>query len=157
MSLLKQTLGLRAWALTNVFLLYFVKPTLVELNSERCIVKIPLNWRTKNHLKSMYFGALCIGADVAGGLMAFEEVRKKGARISFVFKDINARFLKRPEGDVHFTNADGAKVQALVDRALASGEREEATVHVTATVPSISNEPVAEFDLTLSIKKSSKS
>jgi acyl-coenzyme A thioesterase PaaI-like protein len=153
MSLLKQTLGMRAWALTNVFLLYFVKPTIVELNGERCVVKIPLNWRTKNHLKSMYFGALCIGADVAGGLMAFEEVRKKGARITFVFKDITAKFLKRPEGDVYFTNADGAKVQALVDRALASGEREETTVHVTATVPSISNEPVAEFDLTLSIKR----
>lgn len=153
MSVLKATIGMRAWALTNVFLLYFVKPTIVELTSERCVVKIPLNWRTKNHLKSMYFGALCIGADIAGGLMAFEEVRKKGARIAFVFKDINAKFLKRPEGDVHFTNADGAKVQALVDRALATGEREETTVHVSATVPSISEEVVAEFDLTLSIKK----
>jgi hypothetical protein len=39
-------------------------------------------------------------------------------------------------------------------RTLESGEREEATVHVVATVPSkLGDEPVARFELTLSLKR----
>jgi len=156
MSLFKQTLGMRAWAFKNVFLLFFVKPAIVELSDSRCVVKVPLNWRTRNHLRSMYFGALCIGADVAGGLIAFELMRKRKAGFSFVFKDMKAEFLKRPEGDVLFTNLDGAIVVDLVNRAIETGERQEATVHVVATVPSkMGDEPVAKFAMTLSLKKRS--
>jgi acyl-coenzyme A thioesterase PaaI-like protein len=154
MSLLKETMGMRAWAFKNVFLLYFVKPTILELSEARCVVKVPLNWRTRNHLRSMYFGALCIGADVAGGLLAFEMMRKKKAGFSFVFKDMKAEFLKRPEGDVYFTNEDGGKIVELVQRALETGERQETSVRVVATVPSkLGDEPVAKFELTLSLKK----
>ncbi len=156
MSLLKQTLGMRAWAFKNVFLLFIVKPTVVELTDSRCVVKVPLNWRTRNHLRSMYFGALCIGADLAGGLIAFDLMRKRKAGFSFVFKDMKAEFLKRPEGDVHFTNVDGATIVELVNRAIETGERQEATVNVVATVPSkLGDEPVAKFALTLSLKKRS--
>ena len=156
MSLFKQTLGMRAWAFKNVFLLFLVKPTIVELSDSRCVVKVPLNWRTRNHLRSMYFGALCIGADVAGGLIAFELMRKRKAGFSFVFKDMKAEFLKRPEGDVLFTNLDGAIVVDLVKRAIETGERQEATVNVVATVPSkMGDEPVAKFAMTLSLKKRS--
>ena len=44
----------------------------------------------------------------------------------------------------------------LVQRAEASDERVEATVHVTATVPSkLGDEPVAKFQLTISLKSRS--
>lgn len=148
------TLAVRLWALRNVFLLFFVKPRVLEVNERRCVVRIPLNWRTKNHLRSMYVGVLCIGADVAGGLISFHLMQEKKANFSFVFKDLHCRFLKRAEGDVHFTNEDGAVIQDLVRRTLETGERQEAVVHVTATVPSkLGDEPVAEFEMTLSLKR----
>lgn len=151
----KATAAVRLWSLRNVFLLWFVKPAVVELNEERCVIRIPLNWRTRRHdIKAMYLGTLCMGADVAAGLIAFELVRTGKARVSFVFKDMTARFLKRAEDHVVFTNVDGPKIQELVRQALATGERQETTVHVSATVPTkLGAEPVAEFDLTLSIKK----
>ena len=150
---MNQTLGVRLWAFKNVFLLFFVKPSVLELNERRCEVRVPLNWRTRNHLRSMYFGALCIGADCAGGLIAFHLMAKAKAKVSFVFKDMKAEFLKRPEGDVHFSCEDGPAIQALMERTLASGEREEATVHVIARVPKkLGDEPVARFALTLSLK-----
>lgn len=153
----KATAAVRLWSLRNVFLLWFVKPAVVELNEERCVIRIPLNWRTRRHdIKAMYLGTLCMGADVAAGLIAFELVRTGKARVSFVFKDMTARFLKRAEDHVVFTNVDGPKIQELVRQAIATGERQETTVHVTATVPTkLGAEPVAEFDLTLSIKKRS--
>lgn len=149
------TTMVRLWSLQNVFFLWLMRPTIVELNGERCIVRVPLNWITRRRdIHAMYLGTLCMGADVAAGLIAFELVREQKARVHFIFKDLRAEFLKRAEGDVVFTNADGPLIQDLVRRALSSEERHEATVHVVATVPSkLGDEPVAKFELTLSVKK----
>jgi hypothetical protein len=149
------TTMMRLWALQNVFFLWLASPKILELTDDRCVIKIPLNWRTRRRdIRAMYLGTLCMGADVAAGLIAFKLVRERKARVSFIFKDIKGEFLKRAEGDVHFTNDDGALVQQLMARTLETGEREEATVRVTATVPSkLGNEPVARFELTLSLKR----
>ncbi len=149
------TAMVRLWALQNVFFLWLASPKIVELTDDRCIIKIPLNWRTRRRdISAMYLGTLCMGADVAAGLIAFKLVRERKARVSFIFKDIKGEFLKRAEGDVHFTNDDGPLIQQLMARTLETGEREEATVRVTATVPSkLGEEPVARFELTLSLKR----
>ena len=149
------TTMVRLWSLQNVFFLWLMRPKIVELNAERCIVRVPLNWITRRRdIHAMYLGTLCMGADVAAGLIAFQLVREQKARVHFIFKDLRAEFLKRAEGDVVFTNADGPLIQDLVRRALAGEERHEETVHVVATVPSkLGDEPVAKFELTLSVKK----
>jgi Domain of unknown function (DUF4442) len=151
------TTMVRLWSLQNVFLLWLTRLKVLEVNGDRCIVRIPLNWITRRRdIHAMYLGTLCMGADVAAGLIAFELVRKEKARVNFIFKDIRGEFLKRAEGAVVFTNNDGPVVQDLVRRALASDERQEATVHVTATVPEkLGDEPVAKFELTLSVKRKS--
>ncbi len=85
--------------------------------------------------------------------MAMMLIQKSKSKGSLVFKDFKAEFLKRAEGDVHFTCENGEGVQALIKKAQESGERENMTVHVVATVPSQSTtEPVAKFELTLSVK-----
>ncbi len=149
------TFAVRLWSLRNVFLLWFVKPSILEINEHRCVVRIPLTWRTRRHdIHAMYLGVLCMGADVAAGLIAFDQMQKRKLQLSFVFKDMKAEFLKRAEGDVHFVNDDGDVVQDLIARTLASGERQHGTVHVTATVPKkLGDEPVAKFAMTLSLKK----
>ncbi|HET7434966.1 MAG TPA: DUF4442 domain-containing protein [Thermoanaerobaculia bacterium] len=153
----KETLFVRLWSLQNVWFLALARPKVLELNETRCRVKVPLNWLTRRRdIHAMYLGTLCMGADVAAGLICFHIVAKRRERVSFIFKDIKGEFLKRAEGDVVFANEDGPVVQELIRRALASGEREEATVHVTATVPKkLGDEPVAKFELTLSIKRRS--
>ena len=144
----------RLWSLQNVFFLWLAAPRIVELSAERCVVRIPLNWRTRRRdIRAMYLGTLCMGADVAAGLIAFQLVRERRARVSFIFKDFHAEFLKRAEGDVEFTNDDGSVIEELLERTLRTGERQEATVNVVATVPSkLGDEPVARFALTLSLK-----
>lgn len=151
------TAMVRLWALQNVFFLWLASPKIVELTDERCVIKVPLNWRTRRRdIHAMYLGTLCMGADVAAGLIAFKIVNERKLRVNFLFKDMNAQFLKRAEGDVLFTNNEGRMVQELIQRALETGERQEATVPVTATVPSkFGDEPVARFTLTLSLKKKS--
>jgi acyl-coenzyme A thioesterase PaaI-like protein len=151
---LRETAILRGFGFLKIPLLFLVSPSVVELTEDRCVVKIPLNRRTRNHLGSMYFGTLCIGADCAGGLIAMRMIQTENAKVSLVFKDFKAEFLKRPEGDVHFTSDDGPAIRQLVRQAVESGERVNQPVRIVATVPSkLGAEPVARFELTLSLKR----
>ena len=148
-----ETFSLRWIGLTKIPLLFYVGVSVAEISPERMVVKIPLRRRTKNHLGSMYFGVLCAGADCAAGAFAIHLIRQQSENISLVFKNFEAQFLKRAEGDVHFCCGQGKEIAELVALASASGERVERQFDVIATVPSISNEPVARFKLTLSLKK----
>lgn len=150
---LKQNLFLQSFGLLKIPMIAFVGARVVDLDDTRCEVKIPLHYRTGNHLKCMYFGVLCAGADIAGGLLAMELIRETGNQVNLLFKDFNAEFLKRAESDVHFVSNDGEKVRALVHRALETGERVNETVTITAHCPKISPDPVAKFRLTISLKK----
>ena len=144
------------FGLIRIPLIFFCRPKVVSISDTRLEVKIKLNRRTKNHLNSMYFGVLSVGADVTGGFLAMKFIRKSQSRISLIFKDFHADFLKRAEGDVHFICEDGLAIQNLVTLTQQTGERQNLPIHITATVPTISNEPVAQFILTLSIKKKTK-
>lgn len=153
----KNTLFVRAFGLTKIPLLFFISPVIEELSDQRCAVRIPLNYRTKNHLNSMYFGVLAAGADVAGGLIAMKLIQEGGNDVALSFKDFTAEFLKRAEGDTVFSFEDGPAVADLVRKARETGERVNMPLNITATVPSKSgNEPVAKFVLTLSLKKREK-
>lgn len=146
------TAGVWAWSAIKIPALFFVRPRIVELSENLCIVRIPLRRRTKNHLGSMYFGVLAIGADTAGGLIAMDEIRKSERNVSLIFKDFHAEFLKRAMGDVHFTSSEGEEIRAMVHRVIESGERETMPVEIVATCPSIDDDPVARFTLGLSLK-----
>jgi acyl-coenzyme A thioesterase PaaI-like protein len=153
-KLLKATWSLRAFAWSKIPLIAILRPTLLAADARRCVIRVPLTWLTRNHLRTMYFGALCIGADLAGGLIVMNLIRSRRSGVTFLFKDFQAQFLKRAEGATVFTCADGEKMRELLDRAEQSGEREEDTVEVVATVPDkLGDEPVAVFQLTLSMKQ----
>ncbi|WP_243384666.1 DUF4442 domain-containing protein [Geothrix alkalitolerans] len=152
---LKQTFGMRLFGWLKIPLLASVRPSVVELTDVRCVVRIPLRRWTKNHLGSMYFGALAIGADCAGGLLAMDQIKRSGQEVSLVFKAFQATFLKRPESDVYFICDEGAAIRDQVRRALASEERITEPMHIQAAVklPDGTFEPVAEFTLELSLKR----
>jgi acyl-coenzyme A thioesterase PaaI-like protein len=152
---LKQTFGMRLFGWLKIPLLASVRPSVVELTEARCVVRIPLRRWTKNHLGSMYFGALAIGADCAGGLLAMDQIKRSGQPVSLVFKAFQATFLKRPEADVYFICEEGAAIRDQVRRTLASGERLTEPMHIQAAVklPDGTFEPVAEFTLELSLKR----
>ncbi len=143
---------LKLFGLFKIPLIYFCKPKIIHIDQSSLEVRIRLTRRTRNHLNSMYFGALSVGADITGGFLAMIQIRESRAPVALIFKDFKADFLKRAEGDVHFICNDGDAITKLVKKAVETGERESMPVHITATVPSKSDDPVAKFILTLSLK-----
>ncbi|MGE3317887.1 MAG: PaaI family thioesterase [Candidatus Berkiella sp.] len=147
------TLKLWVFGWLKVPMIAWVRPKVLELNNQRALIKIALSRRTKNHLRSMYFGALCVGADVTGGIHMMHFLNHQMSKLSFVFKDFTADFLKRPEADVVFICNDGPVIEATLNKAKLSKERENALINIIATTPSLSgDEAVARFTLTLSVK-----
>jgi hypothetical protein len=144
------------FGLTQVPMIFYCRPKVVSISDRKLEIKIKLNRRTKNHLNSMYFGILSVGADVTSGFLAMKLIQASKSKINLIFKDFHADFLKRAEGDVHFICEDGIAIQNLVRKAEETGERQNLPVQIVAIVPKISDEPVAKFVLTLSIKKKSK-
>ena len=148
----KLTWLIRFFGFAKVAMIYYCRPKVVYVDHDSLEIKIPLNRRTKNHINSMYFGALSVGADITGGFLAMPPIQKSKRKIILVFKDFNAKFLKRAESDVHFLCNDGQAVTDLVNKAIETGERQNYKLKITATTPKISDDIVAEFELTLSIK-----
>ena len=151
---LKNTAFVRFFGLMKVPMIFWLRPTVVELSDEVTAIKIPLSRRSKNHLNSMYFGALACGADLAGGFAAMKKTMDKGKRVSLAFKEFNAEFLKRAEGDTVFTCKQGLEIDEFVEMVLKSDERHNLPLDIIATCPDVSgDEPVAKFTITLSLKK----
>ena len=151
-GLRKINLYLAILSFWKIPLLFYCRPRIIFLNDTSIKVKIKLRRRVKNHLGSMYLGALSIGADITSGYFAFHFLNKRKKKISLIFKDFHADFHKRAMGDVVFTCNMGEQINNMIERAINSKERENLPVSVNAIVPSESNKPVASFILTLSVK-----
>ncbi len=96
-----------------------------------------------------------MGAELSIALMAVDQIQKSGKRIDFLFKDFEAKFLKRAEGDVHFVCPEASGVKELIVKAKASSERLERKFTGYAYVPKISDEPIMTYSLTLSVRNRS--
>lgn len=150
----KATWKMRAFSVMKIPMIAFLGPRVIEISSGKVVLRIPLDYRSKNHLNSMYFGALAVGADLAVGLLAMKNMEGRSDKIQLIFKDFKAEYLKRAESDVLFVCDEGDAIRELVERAGSSGERVEQTFNAYALTPKTQgDEPVARFQLTLSLKK----
>lgn len=128
----------------------FVRPKLILIDENKVCVSIGLIRRTRNHLNSMYFGALAVGADIAAGIHVFYFSEKHSKKVSFAFKGMNVQFLKRAETNVFFECVEGQKIENAVIKSIDSGDRINEQVDVIAY--NLIGEQVAIFKMTVSLK-----
>ncbi|MEZ0390673.1 MAG: DUF4442 domain-containing protein [Pseudobdellovibrionaceae bacterium] len=151
---IRNTIFVRLFTFWNIPLIWWIRPSILEMSQNNTVVEIKLNRRTQNHLKSMYFGALAIGSELVVAAKAVQAIYNSKEKVDFVFKDFKAEFLKRAEGHVHFICEKGDEVEALVKKTIATGERETQTFAGYAIVPSKDpNEKILTFEVTLSVKR----
>ena len=100
----------------------------------------------------MYFGALSVGADIAGGIQVFYFSKKMDRKVSFAFKGMNAQFLKRAESDIVFESNEGQKIQKAMEKSLKEGSRINDSIMVEAK--NDQGEVVATFEMIVSVRVS---
>ncbi|HAT2067406.1 TPA: hypothetical protein ACG2L8_002394 [Legionella pneumophila] len=137
----------------KVVLIGYLKPKLIQLTDNEIVVRLPLTRRSRNHLHSMYFGALAVGADIAGGLHGFYHAKQAKCKVSLAFKSFQAQFLRRPESDVYFICTEGEVVKKMIEESKKSGERINKPIHIKAYINYLTHpEEIADFILELSLK-----
>ncbi len=137
----------------KVALIGYLKPRLIKLSDNEIVIRIPLRKRSRNHLNSMYFGALAVGADLAAGLHGFYYADLAKCKVSLAFKSFQAQFLRRPESDVYFVCTAGETVKNMIAESQISGERINKPINVKAYINYLNQpEEVADFILELSVK-----
>ena len=152
----KDTLWLRYFTFTKIPMIFYTKPSVLELNENRCIIKIPFKRRNQNHLGSMYFGVLAVGADLAGGIMAMKIIQKSKKKVSLLFKDIKGDFVSRVEKDAYFICEDGVDISKATLLTIKTKERVNISVTINVkTSLDPQSEVLAKFVLTLSLKDKS--
>jgi hypothetical protein len=140
------------FAQTQVPMIGYCQPELVALDRQHCETIIPLQQQTKNHVDSLYFGALAVGADITAGFLAIWLSQQTSHYVELLFKDFQADFKKRALAATHFHCHAGEQIQNMIAETIETKDRVNQAVIVTATTPSLSNDIVAEFSLTLSLK-----
>ena len=83
----RNNLFLTLYAWTKIPLIGFCSPRVIDSSNQRTELKVPLGFRTKNHLGAMYFGALAIGAELSIAMLAVKFIQESWQRIDFLFKD----------------------------------------------------------------------
>ena len=151
---LKHNLYILFFGLTKVRLILFCRPKIIDITNDEVILSVPLNRKTRNHVGSMYIGAMTVGVDLVTGLTAMLSIRKSKRNIVVIFKDLNATFFKRAEGNTHFICRHLSEIERAVQEVIKTKNRVNIEVPVIAIVPEkLGDEPIAEFKITLSMKE----
>ena len=148
------TMFIRYFGWSKVPMIFYCRPSVIDISSNSVTVKIPLLRRNRNHVGSMYLGALSVGADITSAMLSLAIIKKSKKKIIPIFKDFHADYLKRAEGDVHFVCDQGLKIKTMIEKTISQNNRVNEKIDVLAYVPSkLGEEVVAKFSLTLSIKE----
>ena len=132
----------------------YCRPRVINVSDTEVVLSIPLNRRTRNHVGSMYIGAMTVGVDFVTGLTAMTSIKKSKKNIVLIFKDLKSSFIKRAEGETFFTCNHTKEIEAAVKKVVDSKQRVNIEVPIIATVPEkFGDEPVADFTITLSMKE----
>ena len=149
-TLKKMQWNLWLFGWVKIPMIAFCRPKIVTWNEDTVVIRIRKSRRTKNHLKSIYFGALMVGADLAAGLHAFAFTVSEKKKISLAFKSCNAQFFKRPDTDVFFEAKAGAIVRKMIEESESKKERINAVIPVS--IKDVHGEEVARVDMELSLR-----
>lgn len=155
-SLTRFTWLIRLGSLLKVPLLGICFPKVKTLNQQTAEVQLNRWWLTSNHVGSMYFGALAMGAELSIATRLLQRLYFEKVPLSFIFKDASFQFLSRAEDHVVFRCDEVELADQLIERALSTTDRCDHRFHGYAYCVSNPSQKTLEFKITLSVKNTKK-
>lgn len=133
-------------------MVFFVRPRLVQYDEQNCTIKIKKTFRTRNHINSMYFGALAVGAELSIAVPAVFMIQSSKQKVEIVFKSFECEFLKKAHDDVYFKFKEVSAVRSLLETTIKTKERVTQTFEAHAYSASHPDEPIMSYRLTMALK-----
>ena len=121
-----------------------------EIDEQHCAVTVPYKWFSQNPFRSTYFACLAMAAEMSTGSLAMVHVYQRKPAVSMLVVRFEAAYFKKATGRTRFVCNDGPLLQAIVEKAIATGEPQ--TCVTTSTGSNVQGEKVAECLITWSFK-----
>ena len=125
--------------------------SLRRLEDTGCTVALPGGWRTQNPFRSMYFAAQAMAAEMSTGAPAMMLAEGALASVSMLVREVRGVFTRRIQGEAEFTFEDLPGMQAVIDRAVATGESESFVARSVGR--NRDGGAASEFEITWSFKR----
>ncbi len=147
------TAKLNSFLLLKLPAAYFTGVRVKALNDEICVVGVKHRWINQNPFKSMFWAVQGMAAELATGALVINKIRSTGKKVSMLVVTNNASFTKKATGFIRFTCVDGLKIDAALEKAIATGEGQ--TVWLNAKGLNSDGVEVSDFNFEWTLKMKS--
>lgn len=143
------------WMWRTLPLAAFAGLRVVRLDERACSVSLPGGWRTQNPFRSTYFAAQAMAAEMSTGAPALVLLEDARASVAMLVVGLSVTYTKKLVGEGVFTFEDVEGMKGAIDRATASDLAQAFVARPLGR--DRSGEAVAEFEITWSFKRRSRS
>lgn len=147
---IKHPIKFRLFLLLKLPSAFFSGVRVVDADENKCSVKIPYKWFSKNPFKSTYFACLSMAAEMSTGVLALAHIYNRKPAVSMLVSNIEGSFKKKATGITVFTCENGLVIKQTIEEAVKSGEGKIVTARSYGR--NEAGEIVAEFAVTWSFK-----
>ncbi|MFK5958758.1 MAG: DUF4442 domain-containing protein [Lutibacter sp.] len=127
---------------------------LIELDTEKAVVKVKHKWINQNPFNSMYFAVQSMAAELTTGAIVIKKIKESGKQISMLVTNHNGTFTKKAIGLIKFTCNDGNLIDEALKRTIATGDGQ--TIIMKSVGVNENGEQVSAYEFEWSLKLKSK-
>lgn len=133
---------------------YLCGVRLKELDQAKSLVHVRHRWINQNPFRSIYFAVQSMAAELSTGALVIKKIHDSGKSISMLVTGQSATFSKKAVGLVQFRCLEGEQIDAVLDKAIATGEGQK--VVLKSVGKDEAGDVVSEWEFEWSIKLKSK-
>ena len=125
-----------------------------SVDAEQCQITVPYRWLNQNPFKSTYFAVLSMAGEMSTGMHGMMFTNGSKPSVSMLVTHLEADFVKKATGITTFTFKEGKEMNAVVEKAIITGEPQ--SYSATSIGTSQSGEVEARFKVEWSFKMRSQ-
>jgi hypothetical protein len=108
--------------LKNLPMAFWAGLRVKQLTTNEAVIGVKYRYLNKNPFRSIYFAVLSMAAELSTGILAFAHIADKQANVSMLVVGLNAQFLKKATGAIHFKCTNGDDIAAAIQQTINTGE-----------------------------------
>jgi hypothetical protein len=112
----------RLFLLKNLPMAFWAGLRVKQLTTHEAVIGVKYRYLNKNPFRSIYFAVLSMAAELSTGILAFAHIADKRAKVSMLVVGLNAQFLKKATGFIHFKCTNGNDIAAAIQQTINTGE-----------------------------------
>ena len=133
---------------------YICGVRLKEIDKANSMVQVRHRWINQNPFNSLYFAVQSMAAELSTGALVIKKIHESGKSISMLVTGQRSIFTKKAVGIIQFRCLDGAQIDAVLEKAIATGEGQK--IVLKSVGKDEAGDVVSEWEFEWSIKLKSK-